>query len=200
MTRTTTDDSGDRNLLAGILALLAVGLLVAAAAGSYRAFSYLAVGFVVAVIGASSIERNASELDLAPYGRLVGGLAIVGAVGFTGIWLLWNPSVTSYTYTLGLPQSTLVYFVFLWLLPIGGAFYYAFVFPSVGSEEVVDDLVSDAFAAQRRKSSELPLASAENRETVGVDVDDDEGDGAVVGDGGDPADDGRRTGEVSGDE
>ncbi|SEO45327.1 hypothetical protein SAMN04487948_102490 [Halogranum amylolyticum] len=141
----------------GVLALLAAALLVAAAVQAYRVFSYLAIGLLVGSIAAASIERNASELNVAPYNGLVVGWTVVFAAGFTGIWLLWNPSVTSYSYVLGLPTATLVYVVCIWLLPILGAFYYAFVFARIGDDEVVDGIMDDAREAQRGRS--LPLST-----------------------------------------
>ena len=150
-------DTGSRNAVMGVVALLAAGLLVAAAVRTYHVFSYLAAGFIVVVVGASSVERNESGWDLAPYNGLVLGLAAVFVTGLTGIWLLWSPGVSSYTYVLGLPRSTLVYFVFLWLLPILGAFYYAFVFPDIGGA-VADTIVDDAHDIQRSAGESFPLA------------------------------------------
>lgn len=157
MTSTDTD-AGSRNAVMGVAALLSAGLLVCAATGVYRTFSYLAAGFIVVVVGASSVERNESGWDLAPYNGLVLGLAAVFVVGLTGIWLLWSPGVTSYTYVLGLPTSTLVYVVFIWLLPILGAFYYALVFPDVGGA-VADTIVDDAHDIQRTSDDSFPLAA-----------------------------------------
>lgn len=54
----------------GIVALLAAGLLIAAATGVYRVFSYLAALLIAVILGAASVERNDGEFDLAPYGRL----------------------------------------------------------------------------------------------------------------------------------
>lgn len=139
-----------------VLAVVSALLLVAAAVGTYRVFSYLAVVLLVGALGVSSIERNTSELDFAPYNGLLAGWAVLFVVGFTGIWFLWNPSVTAYEYVLGVPTETLAYFVFIWLLPILGAFYYASVFPDIGDEEVVDDIMTDAREAQRTR--EYPLA------------------------------------------
>lgn len=133
----------------GAIALLAVGLLLAGATGLYRVFSYFAAVFIVTVLGAASIERNDRELDLAPYSWLVIGLGATFVIGLTGIWLRWQPGTTEYTYVLGLPASTLIYVVFLWLLPILGAVYYALVFPSIGNERVVDDIMSDVRRIQR---------------------------------------------------
>ncbi|WP_233274667.1 hypothetical protein [Haladaptatus cibarius] len=145
----------------GTIAVLAVALLVAAATGLYRAFSYLAALFIVANFGVASIERNDGELNLAPYSPLLLGLGAVFTIGFTVIWLQWNPSVTEYTYVLGLPIPTLAYFGFLWLLPILGAFYYAFAFPKIGSDDVVDDIMTDVRQVQRRNRFPLSAAQAE---------------------------------------
>lgn len=133
----------------GAIALLAVGLLLAGSTGLYRVFSYFAALFIVAVLGAASVERNDRELDLAPYSWLVVGLGATFVIGLTGIWLRWEPGTTEYTYVLGLPTSTLIYVVFLWLLPILGAVYYALVFPSIGNERVINDIMSDVRRVQR---------------------------------------------------
>ncbi|WP_266078896.1 hypothetical protein [Haladaptatus caseinilyticus] len=152
---------GARNRVMGTIAVLAVALLVSAAIENYLVFSYLAALFIVANFGASSIERHGDELDLAPYTWLLVGLAAIFVAGFTIIWLQWNPGVTEYTYMLGLPVPTLAYFVFLWLLPLLGAFYYALVFPSIGSDDVVDDIMGDVRQVQRRKQFPLSVARTE---------------------------------------
>lgn len=154
----TETDTGSRNAVMGVVALLSVGLLVVAVTGAYRVFSYLAAGFIVAVVGVSSVERNESGWDLAPYNGLVVGLAAVFVAGLTGIWLLWSPGVESYEYVLGLPTSTLVYVAFIWLLPILGAFYYAIVFPTIGGA-VADTIVDDAHDIQRVSGESFPLAA-----------------------------------------
>lgn len=145
-----------RNAVVSVLAALSAGLLLAASLGAYRVFSYLAAALIAGVVAAGAIEHGDTETDLAPYGRIAAGLAGLFAVGLSGIWLLWNPTVTEYTYVLGLPQSTLIYVVFIWLLPLAGAFYYSMVFPEVGSEEIVEDVLSTATAVQRREH--LPLS------------------------------------------
>lgn len=151
----------------GTIALLAIVLLIAAAVGQYRLFSYLAALFIVANFGAAAIERNDGELDLAPYTGLVAGLGVVFVVGFTVIWSQWNPDVTEYTYVLGLPVSTLAYFVFLWLLPILGALYYALVFPEIGNDDAVDDILDEARRVQRRERFPLSVASPDPDGGVG---------------------------------
>ncbi|WP_129112902.1 hypothetical protein [Halegenticoccus tardaugens] len=145
-----------RNKLMGAIALLAAALLLAAVAGTYRLFSYLSALLIVAMVGAASIERASREFDLAPYGGLVAGLTAVFLVGLTGIWSLWSPETTEYSYALGLPSSTLVYVVFIWLLPVLASVYYAVVFSAVGSDEIVDDIVETADRVQRER--ELPLS------------------------------------------
>lgn len=142
----------------GVLALLAAGLLLSAATGTYRAFSYLAALFIAAVLGTASVERNDGELDLAPYSWLVVGLGAIFATGLTIIWLTWRPGTTEYTYVLGLPVPTLAYVVFLWLLPILGAVYYALVFPRIGDEQVVDDIMSEV--RQVQGTGRYPLSAS----------------------------------------
>jgi Na+/proline symporter len=105
-TRTTTDDSGDRNLIAGIVAPLAVGLFVAAAAGSYRAFSYLAAGFVVAVIGAAAISRDIPRALGAPIEddatelRVTQG-ALVGLTMLSTVIVLYSTTLVGILGTIG---------------------------------------------------------------------------------------------------
>ncbi|WP_185715469.1 hypothetical protein [Halocatena pleomorpha] len=131
------------------IALLGGSLLLAGCVGMYRLFSYVAALFIVAVLGTASLERNGSELDLAPYSRLVLGLGTIFFSGLTGIWFGWHLRTTDYTYLLGLPTSTMTYVVFLWLLPIFGAVYYALVFPSTGRRQIVDSILRDCGRAQR---------------------------------------------------
>ncbi|UPM43118.1 hypothetical protein [Halocatena salina] len=138
-----------------VIALLGGCLLLTGSVGRYRLFSYVAAVFIVAVLGTASLERNDSELDLAPYSRLVLGLGTIFFIGLTGIWSSWHPGTTDYTYLLGLPTSTMTYVVFLWLLPILGAVYYALVFPSIGSDQIVDDIIRDSRRAQR--TAQYPL-------------------------------------------
>ncbi len=138
------------------LGLLTVALLVAAVAGQYQVFSYLAALLIVGVVGASSIERGRRELDLHPYTGLLGGLLLLFLIGLTGIWLLWTPGQTEYTYVLGVPRSTLFYLVFIWVLPLLGAVYYAVLFPVVGGDEVVSDIMTEVRSHQSRE--EFPLA------------------------------------------
>jgi hypothetical protein len=158
----TSAKRGERNKVMGTIAVLAVALLVAAATGAYRLFSYGAALFIVANFAAAAIERNDGELNLTPYTWLVVGLAVVFAAGFTLIWLQWHPGVTDYTYLLGLPTSTLSYVVFLWLLPILGALYYALVFPDIGGDDVVDDLMDDVRRAQRGKQFPMSVARTDS--------------------------------------
>lgn len=148
-----------RNTIMSLLALLAVGLLLTAAIGLYRVFSYLAAAFILAVFAVAAIERDDQELDLAPYTGLIAGLTVLFGGGLTGIWLLWSPGVTTYTYIFGLPQSTFIYMLFLWLLPLLGAVYYATtVFRRTASDERVMEIMDEAQQAQHGK--DLPLSSS----------------------------------------
>ncbi|MBZ6496560.1 hypothetical protein [Natrinema longum] len=142
-----------RNTMMTAIGLLAVGALVTASMGLYRTFSFVAAAFILAVVASASIEHRGSLLE--PYTGLVAGLAGMFVLGLAGIWLLWNPGVTSYTYALGVPRPTLVYFAFLWLAPALAAIYYSLIFDRIGSEAIVDDIISEARDRQQR--ADLPL-------------------------------------------
>ncbi|MFD1564168.1 hypothetical protein ACFR99_11470 [Haloarchaeobius amylolyticus] len=143
-----------RNALMTGIALLAAGALVAASLGLYRVFSYVAAVFILAVVASASIEHHGSFLE--PYTGLVAGLTGMFLAGLTGIWLLWSPDVTSYTYALGVPTPTLVYFVLLWLAPAFAAIYYSvIVFDRIGSDAVVDEIISEA--RDRQQQVDVPL-------------------------------------------
>lgn len=150
---------------------LSVALLVAAAIGTYRLFSYLAALLILATVASASIERADRELDPAPYAGLLGWLAATFLVGLTSIWLLWDPNATEYSYVLGLPPSTFVYFLFIWLLPILGAVYYSMIFERIGGEAIVDDIIERAREAQKRE--ELPLAPQRVERTTETEATDD---------------------------
>lgn len=143
-----------RNALMVVIALLAVGALISASLEFYRVFSYVAAAFILAVIASATTEHRRSLLG--PYAGLVAGLAGTFFAGLTGIWLLWNPDVTSYSYVLGLPTSTLVYVVLLWLVPAFAALYYSLRFERIGGEVIVDDIIYEA--RDRQRDADLPLA------------------------------------------
>lgn len=146
-----------RNRFMTGLGLVALAALLAAAAGAFRAFSYLAAILIVGTVASSSVERWGSEFDLAPYGGLAAGLLATFVVGVTAIWLLWTPGQTEFTYVLGVPSSTLAYLVFLWILPLFGTVYYALrLFPTVGGDDVVEEIMAEAREAQSRER--YPLA------------------------------------------
>ena len=145
-----------RNTIMAGIAGLSAALLITAAIGTYRLFSYLAALLILATVASSSIERADRELDPAPYTGLIGWLAATFLVGLTGIWLLWEPNAAGYSYVVGLPLPAFVYFLFIWLLPILGAVYYSVIFERVGGEAIVDDIIGQARDAQARE--ELPLA------------------------------------------
>lgn len=134
---------------------LSVALLVAAALGTYRVFSYLAALFILATVASASVERAGREFDLAPYTGLIAGLGALFLIGLTGIWLTWSPGTTEFTYLLGLPTSTFFYVLFIWALPLAGAIYYSLLFDRIGGEDVVESIIADAREAQSNGSFPL---------------------------------------------
>ncbi len=145
-----------RNTIMLAIAGLSVALLVAAAIGAYRVFSYLAALFILTTVASAAIERADDEFDIAPYTGLVAGLGVLFLIGLTGIWLTWSPGTTEFTYVFGLPLSTFLYVLFLWGLPLLGAIYYSVIFDRIGGDEVVEGIRSDAREAQSDRS--FPLA------------------------------------------
>ena len=143
-----------RNTLMAVVALLAVGALITASLGWFRAFSYIAATFILGVVGSASTEHGGSFLE--PYTDLVAGLAGTFFAGLTGIWLLWHPDVSSYSYVLGVPTATFVYFTLLWVAPALMAIYYSLIFDRIGSEQIVDEIINEA--RNRQRESDLPLA------------------------------------------
>ncbi|ADJ15523.1 hypothetical protein [Halalkalicoccus jeotgali] len=144
-----------RNTIMALVGGLSVALLVAAAVGTFRVFSYLAALFVLATVASAAIERADGEFDIAPYTGLVAGLGVLFLSGLTGIWLTWSPGTTTFTYVFGLPTSTFFYVLFLWALPLLGAIYYSVVFDRVGGEAVVEAIMADAREAQSEGSFPL---------------------------------------------
>jgi hypothetical protein len=154
-----------RNKIMWVALILSVGLLVTAVIGAFRAFSYLSAALILAMFATAAIEHAERELDLAAYAGLIALFAILFGIGITGIWLLWQPGMSNYTYILGLPQSTFVYMVFLWLLPsLGSVYYAAVIFPKIGNDETVNKIMTDAQQAQYNEEFVL---STEHPETNG---------------------------------
>ncbi|ELY66200.1 hypothetical protein [Natronococcus jeotgali] len=145
-----------RNATMAAVGVLSVLALVTAALGLYRVFSFVAAATILSVFAVATIERSGSEFDLAPYAGLIGLLGAFFLAGLAGIWLTWAPGAADYSYALGLPIPTLLYFGFIWLLPLTAAIYYAFLFDRVAGEEIVESVLEDAREAQRRES--FPLA------------------------------------------
>lgn len=131
-----------------VIGALSVALLVTAAMGTYRVFSYLGAVFILATLASAAIERADGEFDLAPYTGLVAGLGVLFLIGLTGIWLTWSPGTTEFTYVFGLPTSTFFYVLFLWALPLAGAIYYSVIFERIGGDAVVEAIMTDAREAQ----------------------------------------------------
>lgn len=155
-----------RNTLMTVVALLAVGALLTASLELYRVFSYVAAVFILAVVASASTEHRGSALE--PYTGLVAGLAGVFLAGLTGIWLLWSPNVTGYSYVLGVPLPTFVYFVLLWLAPAFAALYYSLRFERIGGEAIVDDIIDEA--RDRQRGADLPLAPQRIDSPVGTEA------------------------------
>ncbi|WP_306058294.1 hypothetical protein [Natronococcus wangiae] len=145
-----------RNVTMGAIGVLSVVALVTASLGWYRVFSFVAAGVILAVFAVATIERSDGDPDLAPYTGLIGALAAFFLLGLGGIWLTWEPGATEYSYALGVPIPTLIYFGFIWLLPLTVAIYYSLIFDRVAGEEIVDDILEDAREEQQRTS--FPLA------------------------------------------
>ncbi|XVH32589.1 hypothetical protein ACNS7O_05210 [Haloferacaceae archaeon DSL9] len=186
--RADTLERDGRNAVMIVVAVAAVLVLGATAVEAYQLLSYASALFIVCIVGVASIERNDREFDLSPYRGLVLGFAALFAVGFTGIWAIWSPATTAYTYALGIPLATGIYFVFIWLLPILGSIYYSLVFDAVGDEAIVDDIVDTAREIQREQDLPLspvrPTAGEADRSTEDVRATADGGVGAADGDGG----------------
>lgn len=147
-----------RNKIMGAILALSVGLLVTAVIGTYRIFSYLSAILILMIFASAAIEGADHEFDLGPYNGLIAFFGILFGIGLTGIWLLWQPGTTDYNYIFGLPASTFTYMTFLWLLPALGPIYYAMViFPKIGSEDTVEEILADA--QQVQSTTDFPLSS-----------------------------------------
>lgn len=162
------------------IGVLSLGALVTASLGLYRAFSFVAAAIILAVIASATIERGNGDPDLAPYTGLIGALAAFFLVGLGGVWLTWEPGATEYSYVLGVPASTLIYFGAIWLLPLTAAVYYSLLFDRIAGEEIVDDIIESARERQRRES--FPLAPEQPTRSPEV------ADGGEVTDGGEATD------------
>lgn len=165
-----------RNVTMGAIGVLSLGALVTAGIGWYRAFSFIGAAIILAVVASASIERSDSDPDFAPYTGLIGGLGAFFLIGLVGIWLTWDPGVTEYDYVLGVPVPTLIYFGFIWLLPLTAAIYYSVIFDRIASDEIVDDIVESARERQRQES--FPLAPEQPTQATEM------ADGGDVADGG----------------
>lgn len=157
-----------RNTLMAGIGGISIALLVAGALGAYRLFSYLAALFILGIVAVPSIEAGESELSLAPFTGLLAGLGAMFFTGLTGIWLLWEPGAAEYSYLLGLPEPTLVYLLFIWILPLLGAIYYSLIFDRIGSEGIVEGILHEARKAQEREA--LPLAPDQIERTTDLEV------------------------------
>ena len=161
------------------IGVLSLGALVTASLELYRVFSFVGAAVILAVTASATIERSDRDPNLAPYTGLIGALAAFFLIGLVGIWLTWEPGAgaSEYSYTLGVPTSTLVYYAFIWLLPLTAAIYYSLIFDRIAGEEIVDDIIESARERQRRES--FPLAPEQPERTP---------DGVEVADGGEVSD------------
>jgi hypothetical protein len=153
-----------RNTTMTVIGVLSVVALVTAALGLYRVFSFVGAAVILSVFAVATIERNGRDPNLAPYTGLIAVLGLFFVAGLTGIWLTWEPGVADYSYVLGVPTSTLIYFGFIWLLPLTCAIYYSLMFDRVASEEIVEGILEEAREVQRRES--LPLAPEQPENTI----------------------------------
>ncbi|WP_440764949.1 hypothetical protein [Natronorubrum sp. DTA7] len=153
-----------RNRTMGALGVLSLIALITASLGLYRAFSFVGAAVILTVIASATIERSDGDPDFAPYTGLIGALATFFLIGLGGIWLTWEPGTAEYSYVLGVPVSTLIYFGFIWLLPLTAAIYYSLIFDRIASDEIVDDIIESARERQRRES--FPLAPEQPTRTA----------------------------------
>lgn len=148
-----------------VVGVLSIGALVTASLGWYRLFSYLAAAFILAVVASATTEQNDAAFDIAPYTGIVAALGVAFGLGLSGIWLLWEPGVTEYSYTLGVPTATLVYFGFIWLFPTFVAIAYSLLFDRIAGEAIVDDIIGDARDRQADESFPLEPTRVKRPET-----------------------------------
>lgn len=142
------------------IAILCLVALVSGSLGLYRTFSFVGAAIILAVVASAAIEQNDRERSIAPYTGIVAIFAVTFLAGLVGIWLTWEPGQTEYSYAMGVPVPTLVYFVFIWLLPLTASIYYALIFDRVASEEIVDEILEEARSQQQGRS--FPLAAERN--------------------------------------
>jgi hypothetical protein len=148
-----------RNAFMTGIAVLSLAVLIGTALETYRVVSVLAAVLIVAAVAVGAAERPDTAFALSPYRGLLAGLLLTFFVGLAGIWLFYTPGQTDYTYVLGLPASTLSYLVFIWILPLFGALYYSYLFPAVGGEDIVEEIMTEARTRQAEDDQEYPLAA-----------------------------------------
>lgn len=157
-----------RNKIMLSVAGISVALLGAALLGLYTVFSFLTILLLLASLATAAIEKGDKELDISPYGGFLAGLGILLVIGMAFVWLGWSPDLTadSFTYIAGLPMSTAMLLLFVWLLPVfGGSLYFAYrIFPETASRENVESTINEA--KERQTTGEYPL-SALGRERGG---------------------------------
>jgi len=152
-----------RNALMAGIGALSLAVLIGTALDAYRIVSVLAAVLIVAAVAVGAAERPDTAFALWPYRGLLAGLLLTFLLGLTGIWLFYTPGQSEYTYVLGVPAATLSYLVFIWILPLFGALYYSYLFPAVGGEDVVEDIMAEARTRRAEDDREYPLAADRTR-------------------------------------
>jgi hypothetical protein len=143
------------------IAIVATLILLAGALERVVLMSYLGLVLVTLFFASAAIERHDTELGFEPYRWLVGGLLASFVIGFTVIWLTYQPGATaeSYQLVLGLPVPTAAFVFFLWIVPIAVGFYYTRIFDELVNDEVLEAIRSDAAEHQREET--VPLQHAD---------------------------------------
>lgn len=154
-----------RNKLMGLLAAVCVAYLGAALIRSIMAFTFITVGLLVITLLTAAIEKHDSELDVDPYGPFLAayGLSLLVGLGYTLLSGTLEVTADSFTYVLGMPVSTLLVFVFVWIIPtVGGSLYFAYrLFPKVNELSRLADIKSDAKRAQQSGQFDLAALDSE---------------------------------------
>jgi hypothetical protein len=152
-----------RNALMAGIGALSLAVLIGTALDAYRIVSVLAAVLIVAAVAVGAAERPDTAFALWPYRGLLAGLLLTFLLGLAGIWLFYTPGQSEYTFVFGVPASTLSYLIFIWILPLFGALYYSYLFPAVGGEAVVEEIMTEARTRQAEDDREYPLTAERTR-------------------------------------
>jgi hypothetical protein len=144
-----------------VIAIIAALILIVGAFEQVVLMSYLALVLVTLFFASAAVERHDTEISFRPYHWLVGGLLASFLIGFTIIWVTYQPGATvdSYQLILGLPVPTAAFIFFLWIVPIAVGFYYTQIFDELINDEILGAIRSNAEEHQREET--VPLQHAE---------------------------------------